>query len=210
MTYNPDIHHRRSIRLKGYDYSKAGAYFVTMCSWQRECLFGEIDNDVMVLNECGRIVESVWCGLPEHFPNIHLDEFIIMPNHFHGIIFINESVGAMPTARPGLDVNGANIGIANEPNGGRPVGIEQQIGRPVGIAPTGPVPGSIGAIMAQFKSNVTKRINRFRNNPGCPVWQRNYFERVIRNENELSRAREYIANNPLKWSLDSENLIKST
>jgi hypothetical protein len=80
-------------------------------------------------------------------------------------------------------------------------------GRAAGVAPTGPVSGSIGALMAQFKSRVTKRINTFRNNPGCPVWQRNYYERVIRNDDELSRAREYIVNNPMKWALDKENPV---
>jgi REP element-mobilizing transposase RayT len=188
MTYNPDIHHRHSIRLKDYDYSQAGAYFVTICAWQRECLFGEIVDGVMILNDVGRIVETVWCHLPEQFKNATLDEYVIMPNHFHGIIFLSDSVGATPSARPDTQMS-------------------EKDGRPVGIAPTGPLPGSIGAVMAQFKSNVTKRINKFRNNPGCPVWQRNYYERVIRNEDELSRAREYIVNNPMKWELDKENPV---
>ncbi len=189
MTYNPDIHHRHSIRLRDYYYSQAGAYFVTICAWQRECLFGEIEHGKMVLNDSGGIVETVWCQLPEHFKGINLDEYTIMPNHFHGIIFLFDNVGAMPTARPEAQI--------------------AENGRPVGIAPTGPLSGSIGAIMAQFKSNVTKRINKFRNNPGCPVWQKNYYERVIRNENELSRAREYIVNNPMKWELDKENPVNS-
>ena len=195
MTYNPDIHHRHSIRLKDYDYSQAGAYFVTLCAWQRECLFSEIVNGEMMLNDMGRIVESVWCRLSEQFRNATVDEYMIMPNHFHGIIFLTDSVGATPTARP--------VGIGSNPE----ICDRQKGGRAVGVAPTGPMSGSIGAIMAQFKSRVTKRINQFRNNPGCPVWQRNYYERVIRDENELSRAREYIVNNPMKWELDTENPI---
>ena len=195
MTYNSDIHHRRSIRLKDYNYSQAGAYFVTICARHRECLFGEIFNEEMALSEMGRIVAEEWKGLESIRNNVVLDVFIIMPNHFHSIIFFTDSIGATPTARP---IASGNIdGICGR----------SKDGRPVGIAPTGPAPGSIGAIMAQFKSRVTKRINQFRNNPGCPVWQRNYYERIIRNDDELSRAREYIVNNPMKWELDKENPI---
>jgi REP element-mobilizing transposase RayT len=95
MTYNPDIHHRHSIRLKGYDYSRQGLYFVTICIQNRKCLFGEIINDAMILNECGQIVQMVWDELPQHYANIQLDKFVIMPNHVHGIILIDHaSVGA--------------------------------------------------------------------------------------------------------------------
>ncbi len=186
MTYNPDIHHRRYIRLKEYDYSCAGAYFVTICAWQRECLFGDIVDGEMLLSDCGWAVDTVWCELPERFKHVSLDEYVIMPNHFHGIILLADTVGALPAGRP--DGNCAD-----------------KQGRAVGVAPTGPVSGSIGAIMAQFKSNVTKRINIIRDNTGCTVWQRNYYERVIRNDDELARAREYIVNNPFKWDLDQEN-----
>src|SRR6266571_5453329 len=88
--FHPSSHHRHSIRLKDYDYSQAGAYFVTICAWQRECLFGGIVNGEMVLNDMGQIVKSVWCQLPEYFPNINLDAYVIMPNHFHGILQIPE------------------------------------------------------------------------------------------------------------------------
>ncbi|MEI6205174.1 MAG: transposase [Desulfuromonadales bacterium] len=199
MTYNPDIHHRRSIRLKDYDYAQAGAYFVTICVWQRECLFGDIVDGEMHLNDAGRVVDTVWCELPARFSHVSLDEYVIMPNHFHAIILLNDTVGAIPTGRPGFTIptGRPNINCADG----------QGHGRPVGIAPTGPLSGSIGALMAQFKSNVTKRLNKFRTNPGDPVWQRNYFERVIRNETELAKAREYIINNPLKWELDKENPV---
>lgn len=126
--------------------------------------------------------------MPERFNHVLLDEYVIMPNHFHGIILLTDTVGAIPAGRPMIDC--ADIR-----------------GRAVGVAPTGPVSGSIGAIMAQFKSNVTKRLNTFRDKPGCPVWQRNFYERVIRNDEELSHAREYIVNNPLKWALDKENPV---
>jgi len=198
MTYNPDIHHRRSIRLRDYDYSSTGAYFVTICTWQRECLFGNIIDGEMQLNDAGRVVDAVWCTLPERFSHVSLDEYVIMPNHFHAIILLADTVGAIPTGRPDVSI----------PTGRPDVDSADKHGRAVGVAPTGPVSGSIGAIMAQFKSNVTKRSNPIRNNPGCPVWQRNYYERVIRNDDELARAREYIVNNPLKWDMDKENPVQ--
>ena len=193
MTYNPNIHHRRSIRLKDYDYSQAGAYFATLCAWQRECLFGDVVDGVMALNDAGKIVAEEWERIENVRDTVVLDEFVVMPNHFHAIIFLTDAVGAMPTARPET----ATISFVDA--------VKTKGGRAVGVAPTGPSPGSIGAIMAQFKSRVSKRIATLANNHGCPVWQRNYYERVIRNEYELARAREYIINNPMKWALDKEN-----
>ena len=193
MTYNPDIHHRHSIRLKDYDYSQAGAYFVTICAWQRECLFGEIVNGEMVLNDMGRIVVDEWEKTARMRSNIELDVFSVMPNHFHAIFLIHDNVGAIPVGRPDTICN--NVVVTNENRATHRV------------APTGLVSCSIGAVMAQFKSIVTKRINAFRNNPGCPAWQRSYYERVIRSENKLTRAREYIVNNPIKWELDKENPV---
>jgi REP element-mobilizing transposase RayT len=201
MTYNPDIHHRHSIRLKDYDYAQAGAYFVTICAWQPECLFGEIVNGEMVLNDMGRIVKSVWSGLPEHFTKINLDECMIMPNHFHGILHISESievVGAKQglSALPAFDLRG------NQGKAGGALALPLHPLR-------GSVSGSLCSIVQNFKSVSTRKINKLRDNPGCPVWQRNYYERVIRNEDELSRAREYIVNNPMKWELDKENTVNA-
>ena len=93
MKYNPDVHHRRSIRLKGYDYSQTGVYFVTICTYQRLSLFGEITDGEMILNEAGNVAKQCWLAIPEHFSNFELKEFVIMPNHVHGIIQIN--VGAI-------------------------------------------------------------------------------------------------------------------
>jgi len=100
MTYNHDIHHRRTIRLREYNYSASGAYFVTICVHERECLFGAISGGRMRLNDAGRVVEDVWKGLPGRFPQVALDEYIIMPNHYHGIIIITDDVGAL-LAAPG-------------------------------------------------------------------------------------------------------------
>ena len=94
MAYDQDRHHRRSIRLKGYDYTQAGAYFVTICTHERKCLFGDIVDGNMILNDAGRFAEKCWTEIPAHFPHVALDEFVIMPNHIHGILCIGDAVGA--------------------------------------------------------------------------------------------------------------------
>lgn len=172
MPYNPDLYHRRSVRLKSYDYSQQGAYYVTICTFQRICLFGEIENSETRLNQIGLIVQREWLRSAQIRSNLSLDEFIIMPNHLHGIIMI-ESDGVSPTTprKPGL-VRPAN---------------------------------SLSTIIWGFKSTVTKQVNWLRNSPDAPVWQRNYYEHVIRDEKDLERIREYIANNPARWAEDQEN-----
>mgnify|MGYP001160333489 FL=1 len=173
MTDHPDKHHRRSIRLSGYDYSQNGAYFVTVCTWKRECLFGEIENNEMRLNDAGRIVFEEWIKTAEIRNEIELDEWIVMPNHFHGILVVSDGRGTArraPTERFGQ-----------------------------------PVSGSLPTIIRSFKSAVTKRINEMRQTPGEQVWQRNYYERVIRNESEWHRIRRYLADNPARWGMDREN-----
>jgi len=161
-------HNRRSIRLKGYDYSRSGAYFVTICAQNRVCLFGEIVNGEMTLNDAGLMVKTVWFNLPNHYPNVGLDQYVIMPNHFHGIIELSNNVGAglkpAPTKRHGLP-----------------------------------------EIVRGFKTFSSRRINKIHHTPGVKLWQRNYYEHIIRNENELNRIREYIINNPAQWALDREN-----
>ena len=135
MTYNPDIHHRRSIRLRGYDYSRAGAYFVTICTQNRECLFGEIKNGEMVLNGAGRMVQIVWDEMRGNYPGVETDDFIVMPNHIHGIIVL---VGAGPCACPdtGQPQNdGQPQGVAPTAMEQRVAGQPQNDGQPQGVAP---------------------------------------------------------------------------
>jgi hypothetical protein len=137
MSYNPDIHQRRSIRLKGYDYATPGAYFVTVCTHERECLFGDIVDGVMRLNEAGRMVNTVWDEIPAHYPGIDVDAFIVMPNHIHGIVAI---VGAAPRGRPGPEPSNVTVG-AGPPWPPWFVDIEQRsrttgTGQPQGVAPT--------------------------------------------------------------------------
>jgi len=165
---------RRSIRLQGYDYSRIGAYFVTVCTYHRLCLFGEIIDGRMALNDAGRIVEQCLNEISRHFPHVELDEFIVMPNHVHGIVVIANRRGTACRAP-----------------------TTEQFGRPV--------TGSMPTIIRSFKSAATKRIDELRNTPGAAIWQRNYYEHVIRNDDELNRIREYIANNPAQWAIDREN-----
>ena len=188
MPYNPDIHHRRSIRLQGYDYSQAGAYFLTVCAYERECLFGEIIDSEMYLNDMGRIVADEWLKTPAIRAEIELDEWVVMPNHFHGIAVITDA-GAKKR----------NTGVHHRADN-RPVG--RLTGRPP-VAPTGPKKKSVGAMMAGFKSSVTSRVNAYRQTPGSEVWQRNYWDHIIRNEAELNTLRRYIQTNPARWQQDS-------
>lgn len=183
MNYNPKNHHRRSIRLKEFDYSQPGWYYVTICTQNKKCLFGAILKSKMVLNEYGKIVEEEWLKTKEIRKNIDLDYYCVMPNHLHGIIIIeNKIVGA---------------------NSNSPLQYNYENKKKL-ISPS----QTIGAIVRGFKGAVTKQINGLRNTPGNVVWQRNYFEHILRKENDLYNTRNYIQNNPLKWELDelfSEN-----
>ena len=182
MVFNPDIHHRRSIRLPDYDYSREGAYFVTICAHERECLFGEAGDGRVVMNSNGRIVLEAWHDLPQHYPQVALDSFVVMPNHVHGIIVINNPVGAQFIAPESANPAPGHRGALNQGAMNR--------------APT------VGAIVRAFKARCTHAINQSRNAPGVPVWQRNYYERVIRDDRELAGIRQYIAENPVRWEED--------
>lgn len=188
MKYNPEKHHRRSVRLKGYDYSLSGAYFITLCAKDRECMFGQIIAGKMILNEYGEIVRKYLEYLPEHFSNVQLDMHVLMPNHIHGIIIINNirrgEVVSPPDMSPHLHR------YVTQTQGGKTPPLQHN--------PT------LGNMIAYFKYQTTVKINYMRN-ALCPVWQRNYYERIIRNERELTKFREYVQNNPLQWALDKEN-----
>ena len=226
MTYDPQRHHRRSIRLKGYDYTQPAAYFITICTQGRECLFGEIVDGEMHLNEAGQIVVQTWQDLPNHVSNVQLDAFVVMPNHVHGIIIITERAGGVGTGSVGAGV----VGAGSEPapatttapgsaagsgptTGSGPVGAGSEPAptepAPTEPAPTEPAPtrSSYGLpeIVRQFKTFSARRINELRGTPGTPVWQRNYYEHIIRNESSLNRIRQYIAENPARWDADQEN-----
>ena len=194
MANNPEKHHRRSIRLRGYDYSRAGAYFVTICAQDRACLFGEVVDGKMQLNDAGRVVVDAWSWLNVQYPHIQLDEWVVMPHHLHGIIIISDGRGGShvrAVREPPLRVR-ESMGVANRPN--------------TRTAPTGKCK-PIGRLIGAFKTVSTKRINNMRGTPGISVWQRNYYEHIIRNDDSLNRIREYIVNNPLQWAMDRENPV---
>ena len=195
--FDPQKHHRRSIRLQGYDYAGAGGYFVTIVAWHRECLFGEVVNAEMVLNKFGKIVEWEWLELPKRLSYVELGAYMVMPNHFHGILFFHKYVGA---TRQGLTRSWLNT-IPSQINT-----KESADGSPL---PRGPKPASLGAILAQFKSRVTKRLWKFPELKETPIWQRNYYEHILRNEIDLRNKTEYIEANPLLWEQDNENPINA-
>ena len=199
MAYNPEIHHRRTIRLKDYDYSSQGPYFVTICVQERECLFGEIADCEMRLTDAGRMVESSWRELFNKYPLIDIDSFVVMPNHFHGIVLLNDGRGES-CIRP-LSAGDQRRGESCI----RPVNQGDHKDRPY----SGTREHSLGRILQAFKSMTTVEYIRgvqqsnWRPFPGR-LWQRNYYERIIRNEAELDAARKYITENPTKWEEDNE------
>lgn len=192
MTYNPTIHRRKSIRLQGYDYSQAGLYFITVCTHNRVPLFGEIVDGVMVLNAAGQIVEKCWCAIPEHFPQVTLDEFVVMPNHVHGIITIGTTVGTTIGAN---NVVGANDYLPLQSNETSTQSNETPRPLQHGTSRT------IGSMVRGFKIGVTRW---FRANTDIhAVWQRNYYEHIIRNEDAYLKIAEYIQTNPQRWETDT-------
>ena len=187
MTFDPQKHHRRSIRLQGYDYSQPGAYFITLVTREREVLFGEIAGGELRLSEIGRIAEQHWRAIPEHFPQVELGAYVIMPNHIHGIIIIRPDsvgVGASQWDAPTSDVD--------DPTNDAPADKK-----------LGPQRGSIGAITGAYKMSVSRRFKRELN--VIPLWQRNYYEHIIRGEEEYRRIDAYITANIDNWMHDSEN-----
>jgi REP-associated tyrosine transposase len=174
-------HTRRSIRLPGYDYSRPGAYFVTIRTRGDEPSFGTVREKQVHFSALGRAARECWLEIPEHFANVLLDTFIIMPDHLHGIVIIIETVDRSSV--------GAQHAAPLHRMGRSPLPAGQQ----------DPQHGSLGAIVRSFKSAATKRINEIRQTPGKRVWQRNYYDRIIRNDEEMRRARDYVLLNPTRW-----------
>ena len=186
MKFDPDKHHRRSVRLQGYDYSQDGIYFITICAINRECIFGEIDNNIPVgaglaparikgrpqgsplhapahieLTEIGQIIDTHWRNIPNQYNNIQIDEYVIMPNHIHGILIKRATV-------------------------------------------------TLGRVVGSFKSKCAidylKYIRRNNLNKSAKIWQRSFYDHIIRNERSLYKICKYIINNPLTWQFDIENI----
>ncbi len=187
--YNPEIHKRRSIRLKDFDYGQEGLYFITICCQNREHLFGEIVEGEMQLNDIGRVAEQCWNAIPKHFENVSLHSFVIMPNHVHGIIEIITNVGAKHFSPENNEHWAKHFSFENDEHWSKDISP-----LPKGTSKT------IGSIVRGFKIGVTKWARQ--NTDIYQVWQRNYHEHIIRNENSYYRISEYIENNPKKWEDD--------
>lgn len=204
MAYNPNIHHRKSIRLLGYDYAQSGLYFITLVVYKRVCLFGEIvgannyspvliegndsspvlngaNNYSPILSEIGKIANACWLEIPKHYPNTVLHEYVIMPNHIHGII---EIIGAN------------NHSTVDGANNNSPVLNGENNHSPEWKSPS----KTIGSIVRGFKIGVTKWVRE--NTDIETLWQRNYYEHIIRNQQSYDTISNYILNNPKKWAED--------
>ena len=177
MPYNPDIHHRRSLRLPGYDYAAPGIYFVTICTAARRCLF----DDPIVL----AIAEEQWRALERRFTYVALDTWIVMPNHVHGLVQLHPAVAPGEGPRRGMEATSNRA----------PAGLGIHV-----------VAGSLGAVIRAYKAAVSRRVARLRHPPELPVWQRGYWDRVVRDAEELDAIRRYIAANPQRWVEDRDNL----
>jgi putative transposase len=179
MNANRPTHRRRSIRLRDFDYAQTGAYFVTICAHERVCLFGELVDNEVQLNDAGKVVKACWLAVSTHFLDVDLDAFVVMPNHLHGIVVITDRVVGAKNVSPLRD----NVDTRR-----RPIQSPSK---------------TIGSIVRGFKIGVTKWFRE--NEHGGKVWQRNYYEHVIRNGESLSRIRQYIHENPTRWAFDREN-----
>lgn len=213
--YNPDQHYRRSIRLPQYDYASAGAYFITLCCYRRQSLFGKIVDGQLQFTEAGAIAQRCWAAIPEHFPQTKLDAFVIMPNRLHGILILrdgwwNRESEGTPTPDDIFPILNQNPPPPREGTGIAMLCPNEGIPTPDDIFPNDQphrafgkmTPGSIPAIVRSFKSAAAKQINGWQNTPGTPIWQRNYYEHIVRNRHALQRIRQYIRNNPSKWQQD--------
>jgi REP element-mobilizing transposase RayT len=183
-------HDRKSVRLPFYNYSGHGGYFITICSFGGICSFGKINDGKVTLYKTGKIIQDEWLRTEQVRANVKLDMFVVMPNHFHGIVIIKETD----------DPKRATHRVA-------PTKTRRAV--PAQERQAKLITGSISAIIGQFKTVITKRVHSELKLESCSVWQRGFYEHVIRNEKELNRVRQYIIDNPIKWSLDKENRERS-
>lgn len=187
-------YHRRSIRLRGWDYSEPGWYYITLVLKDREKLFGDVVGDEVRLSTFGKIVRATWLEIPKRFTDAQLDEFIIMPDHLHGIIVLEDPlVGAIHESPQRTKSPERKKSLHREGRETR----QEYINRRRKM--------TLSKLVGWFKMNSSKAINLQRQTPGVPVWQRNYYEHIIRNDADLYRIRTYIEHNPFQWSLDEQN-----
>ena len=178
MPYDPQKHHRRSVRIKGYDYTQPGVYYITICTNERQCIFGEVIDGQMRLNLLGHLAHTCWLDIPNHFSRFQLDTFVIMPDHVHGLLAIVDNTPVRTQQRR--------------------VATPEQFGQPVR--------GSIPTAIRSYKSAVTRFIHRFCETTEVPVWQDGFHESIIRDEKTLNCKRQYIINNPQRWGDNPQKL----
>jgi REP element-mobilizing transposase RayT len=198
MTRSSTMHSRLSLRLRGYDYAMAGAYFVTICTQDRACLFGDVVAGAMCLNEAGQMVAALWDGIAARFPGVEIDQFVVMPNHLHGILVLPDA-GVTTRVATGATTRVAPTDPAI-------------VGAPLVGAPL--APARLSDVVGAFKSLATVGYISGVRAKGWPefrgrLWQRNYYEHVIRNETALDRIRRYVDDNPAHWEFDDENPRKT-
>ncbi len=211
MVYDPRVHHRRSIRLRGYDYAGGGVYFVTICTAAKNSMFGEVIEGEMILNEAGRLVQKTWNSLTERFRSLVLDAFQIMPNHLHALFALPGpglapalamATGA-PVIQPYEDCKGTACPTRADPQRERP---RTTSSRPTGAtAATRPRRISMGDVVAAFKSISTIAVNKLLSRTGTRLLHENFFEHIVRDVAELEIIRDYINHNPQRWLDDPEN-----
>jgi putative transposase len=191
----PAYPYRFSTRMPSFDYGQSCGYFVTLVTVDRQPLFGRIVGGAVELSDAGKIVREEWLRTPSVRPGINLDEWTVMPDHFHAILFVdmeihrgNGPVGAHHRSYASMDDDHRQ----NDRHS-----ADRADGRCAPVNPLNRPPRTLGSLIAQFKATTTRRINEIRGTPGQKVWQRGYYDRIIRNEMELHKLRKYIRNNPL-------------
>jgi REP-associated tyrosine transposase len=203
MTYDPRIHHRRSIRLRGHDYSGGGAYFVTCCVEGKECLLGRVVEATLLINECGQVVQRAWDAIPQRFPSLILDAFQVMPNHLHGILVIPgpglEPSLAAAAGAPVIHPKPARAESGASPRRTKGAAVAAWASHNREDHP------ALGDVMGAFKSLATIAVNRLLSRVGRRLLQEDYFEHMIRNRDSLEKIRDYIRTNPARWLEDPEN-----
>ena len=209
MKFDPEKHHRRSIRLPNYNYGQAGAYFVTMCTYKKQGWFGDVKRGEMQLNLIGQIVVQEWLKSSAIRQEIELDEWVLMPNHLHGIVWIQDQDQGRCDRNKELNQEGLRIEELNQEDL-RNKELNQEDLRNKKLNQEGlrrkPLQsGSLGSFINGFKSSVIRRVNLIRYHSDLPFWQRNYYESIIRDETHLINIKEYIRNNPQNWEDDAEN-----
>ncbi len=233
MNYNPEIHHRKSYRMPGWDYARGGKYYVTICTRNKICCFGDVVNDEMRLNEMGKIVHKYWLEIPECFPNTFLNAFQIMPNHIHCIVIMkrlpdetngkpnvwmgtdNRNAGTRPEQLEGRDeirTTGMHERYRNNLNVWSrpyiplniPSNILSTISKTEQMSGISPKPGSLSVIIGGWKSKCTKEFKKL-GHGGWFAWQPRFHDEIIRNDAHLQQICAYICNNPKNWNSDDKN-----